>query len=383
MVLLSLALLLAAPVALTETSQPLAIPAFVAVQGNQATLARLADGTRIRCVSAEIGAEEFETEWGLFRCPDNPVVDLIDGKTDMKVLEMLRGYDYDDYLKQASKRGFLEPLLKAAKVKGKKAEAFDQALVLRTLENWGPYFDPIPKKVKPDERVEFLWEKLEKADTGTAALLTGRLMAELDRKLLGGSKKITLADLRRGLRDKNPELRRAAALVSARQQEMQIFPPMLNASVRDDHPAVRTTAANTLMALDQEKALSGFSRKLWHGKRLSERIAAAEHLGSHGDPLSIAVLMVPLKASTVTGGPASATAFFGRAVSVISDFDVEIAQAASIADPRVTVLQEGAALQVRVVSTRLVKTVMASLQQISHANPGPRAEDWLRWYEQR
>jgi len=256
--------------------------------------------------------------------------------------------------------------------------------VLAALEAWGPYFDPVPSRTEASERVSYLWEQLEKAKPGKAALLTGRMLAEMDRKLGSNHyKKVTLADLRRALRSKNPGLRRAAAMVGRKQDERQFWQPMLAASVKDDHAGVRAACAESVMAMDSDLALSGFSSALWRGKTDSERMAAAEHLGDHGDALSIDVLMVPLQASTVTGGPASAFAHFGRQVSVVADFDVEIAAAASIADPRVIVLQEGTALQVRVVSTRVVRTVMTSLKKLTRSNPGPRPEDWLRWYEER
>ena len=351
---------------------------------NKGQLARLEDGTRILCRSAEPGAESFETEWGLFRCPGNPVVDVINADAEWKALEALRAYNTDAFLQQASKRGFLQPLMDAAKWKGKKADSIDQEALLRNIESWGPYFDPLPSKIAVKDRVEFLWDKLQSSDIGEAALLTGRLLAELDRGAhMRADQKISLADLRRALRSKNPEIRRASALVSQRQMEMQIWSPLLKSSIEDDLASVRAACASSVMAMDSEKALSGFSSALWRSRSDKKRIAAAEHLGQHGDALSIDVLMVPLRASTVTGGPASAFAHFGRQVSVVADFDVEIAQAASIADPRVIVLQEGVALQVRVVSTHLARTVMMSLKKISHSNPGPRPEDWLRWYEER
>ncbi len=350
----------------------------------QGKLARLEDGTRIRCEKAEPGAEAFETEWGRFLCPGNPVIDVIDAEADAKALAALKEYDYNAYLKECSKRGFLEPLFDAADLRGKKAETVDQPTVLAALEAWGPYFDPVPSRIEASERVSYLWEQLEKAKPGEAALLTGRMLAEMDRKI-GAThfKKITLADLRRALRSKSPGLRRAAALVGQKQDERQFWQPMLKASVADDHAGVRAACAASVVAMDNEKALSGFSSALWRGKTDNQRVAAAEHLGDYGDALTIDVLMVPLQASTVTGGPASAFAHFGRHVSVVADFDVEIAQAASIADPRVIVLQEGTALQVRVVSTRVTRTVMRSLKKLTRKNPGPRPEDWLRWYEER
>jgi HEAT repeat protein len=368
-------MLLIAPILLSLPAASLPAP--------QAKIARLEDGTRIRCVEAEPGAERFETAWGDFLCPGNPVSSVVEGDTEWKVLESIREYNYDSYLREASRRGFLDPLFDAARVKGKKAEAFDQAAVLRELERWGPWFDSVPSKLEGQERVNYLWDKIRKGKPGQSALLTGRLIAELDRQSLNRELKIGLADIRRGLRDNNPSVRRAAALVASRVEEHQAFSPLLKTAVRDDSRTVRTACADTLIQLDQDRALSAFSSKLWRGKSEDERVYAAEHLGNHGDALSVDILMVPLFTSTISGGGAQATAYFGRQVSVVADFDVEIAQAAAIADPRVLVIQEGISLQVRVVSVRLVRTIMGSLRKLTRANPGPQAKDWLRWHEER
>ena len=371
--------LLALPSAhLEEARTP--VPVAIA---QEAKIARLTDGKRIRCVEAEPGAERFETAWGTFLCPGNPVESVIEGDTEWKVLESIKQYDYDAYLAEAARRGFLDPLFDAARQKGKKAEAFDQAAVFRELESWGPWFDSVPKKYEGQERVDYLWDKIRKAKPGEAALLTGRLIAELERDSLRKDLKVGLADIRRGLRDKNPSVRRAAALVAARVNEQQAFSPLLATAIQDDFQPARSAAANTLMQLDSGKALTAFSSKVWRGKSEDERVYAAEHLGNHGDALSVDVLMVPLFSSTTSGGGAQSTAYFGRQVSVVADFDVEIAAASAISDPRVIVIQEGVSLQVRVVSVRLVRTIMGSLVKLTGQNPGPRAEDWLRWHEER
>lgn len=357
-------------------------PAFLA-PAQDAKLARLEDGTRIRCVEAEPGAESFETSWGEFLCPGNPVASVIDGDSEWKVLEALKELDYDAYLKEASRRGFLEPLFDAVRKKPKKGEPFDRAGVLGMLEDWGPYFDPVPRKLETQDRIDYLWNQIDRADAGEAALLTGRLLDEFDRNRLRHDLKIGLADIRRGLRDKNPSVRRAAALVAARVEEFQAFPPLIETATQDDFAPVREAAAASMMQLDSSRALTAFSSKLWRGRSDDERVYAAEHLGNHGDALSIDVLMVPLVTATTSGGGAQATAFFGRQISVVADFDVEIAGAASIADPRVIVVQEGVSLQVRVVSVRLVRTIMGSLSKLTGQNPGPKPEDWLEWNESR
>jgi hypothetical protein len=79
---------------------------------------------------------------------------------------------------------------------------------------------------------------------------------------------------------------------------------------------------------------------------------------------------------------AGSYAFFGRQITVVSDFDVEVALAAAIADPNVTTLTEGTVLYVRVIGTVVAGAMRGALQELTGADPGPSAQDWRAWMKQ-
>jgi hypothetical protein len=76
-------------------------------------------------------------------------------------------------------------------------------------------------------------------------------------------------------------------------------------------------------------------------------------------------------------------AFFGKQVSLVTDFDVEVAQAASIADPVTNVITEGSVLEVRIISTRVSRAAMKGMHRLSGEDPGSTEEDWLRWWREK
>ena len=76
-------------------------------------------------------------------------------------------------------------------------------------------------------------------------------------------------------------------------------------------------------------------------------------------------------------------------MAYVADFDVEIAQGASIADPQINVIGSGAMFTARslgisgysVVQHR--KTILKSLAQLTGEDHGKRAKDWIAWWETR
>jgi len=126
----------------------------------------------------------------------------------------------------------------------------------------------------------------------------------------------------------------------------------------------------------------------------SVRENAAEALGAMAYPVAVEPLVARLGAISSSGRAAGAyrspgaVLFAGRQVAYIQDFDVEIANASSIADPQVNVLQEGAVLDVRVHGTHSEsfavegRRIRGSLARLTGADPGDSAADWLQWWEQ-
>jgi hypothetical protein len=112
---------------------------------------------------------------------------------------------------------------------------------------------------------------------------------------------------------------------------------------------------------------------------------AYEHLGD-------AKAMKFLVAAGPNAGKALAAADDGVRANIailnqqayIRDFDVEVAQAAFIADPKIGVLQSGVVLDVTVngifeQQVRIFRAYRAALQRLGGSDPGPNARDWATW----
>jgi HEAT repeat protein len=71
----------------------------------------------------------------------------------------------------------------------------------------------------------------------------------------------------------------------------------------------------------------------------------------------------------------------------IRDFDVEVASAAFVADPKVDVLQSGTVLDVAVLGVtevrRIVRTYRAALKQLTKDDPGADPRAWEEWRARR
>ncbi|RMH01861.1 MAG: hypothetical protein D6702_10235, partial [Planctomycetota bacterium] len=240
--------------------------------------------------------------------------------------------------------------------------------------------DPVPARLAPRARLDWLWREIERADPARAALLTGRLLAEIPAGNAPADRRIGLVELRRALRRGSPSGKRAAAAVAAHQLEPDLVRPLAEVSLAEEDPGVRRAAAAALLGIDEDRAVGAWARSLLRGGDRRQRARAAENLGASGSPRAVDPLMLAVASAARAPGR---YVFFGRQVSLVTDLDVEVARAAAIADPVVNVLTEGSVLEVRLVSTFTSRAAMRGLRRLTGADPGPGEADWLRWYEER
>jgi hypothetical protein len=117
------------------------------------------------------------------------------------------------------------------------------------------------------------------------------------------------------------------------------------------------------------------------------RANAAEALGNIGHLAAVQPLVTHLASMQSSGSSTGTRAnlFLGVQLAYVMDYDVEIAQAASIADPVVAVQASGVVFDVRTVvqMTKYVeqRAIMSSLKQLTGANPGREPQSWLDWWE--
>ena len=349
-------------------------------RSNQAEVQQVAllqSGKRVPClVSTALGATQFETGFGVWLDFQDPVLAVRPARGKVDFLGAVKKADYSAWVVHTSERGLLAQLVRAAE---EKQPAKQMEFLLANLENWGRLLDPVPMRQKRKQRVTWLWSQLQKSEAGHAALITGRLLVEISGPTASSSQRLGLADLRRGMRSKNASVRRAAGRLGAHQQELDLWRPLAKASLESQSQLDRMQAASSLQVLAPEMALNFWARGVLKGAS-TERLHAVENLANSNMPGAVEPLILAVAASRRAPGR---FVFFGKQISLVTDFDVEIAQAAAIADPHVALLMEGIALQVRVVSSTLSRAACRALGQITGENPGPREEDWLQWWGDR
>lgn len=114
------------------------------------------------------------------------------------------------------------------------------------------------------------------------------------------------------------------------------------------------------------------------------RMRAAQALGNlgHHSAIDLLVKAGPVAAVGLADGGATTRAHvaFLRQKSYIRDFDVEVASAAFVADPKIDVLQEGSVLDATVMGVTVQRTIRRyyrrALKQLSGKDPGKDVTKW-------
>jgi len=336
-------------------------------------------GARIECAkSATVGARSVETPAGVWDASMDPVAAVADAAEELRVLAPLKQLDFAAWSRRAAERGLLTALL-AEDPKGNARAAW-----LDALAGLGAHIDPLSAKVDRDERVEEMWKRMQKAEGGRCALLVGRIEVEVsDGATAAPGRRVGLADLRRALRGRDADQRWAAGRLALRQHETSMLHALRDASFEDYEPCGSMAAAAALYGMDEDRALGWWVLGMWRERSQDSRIRAVRHLAEFGasEPAVVDALVLTLSADGYRG--AGAYAFFGTQITIVSDFDVEVALASAIADPNITTLVEGAVLSVRIYGTTMAGEVRGALQKITGADPGPKASDWKRWQKQQ
>jgi hypothetical protein len=196
-------------------------------------------------------------------------------------------------------------------------------------------------------------DSLIKAELVTSASRRRSFATHLAKRLRPGEFLVPLCD--RAILDKSSDTRRAAAEALAASKDVAVVAPMLRA-LGSEHPAIRSHAAAAIGTL-------GFA-------------AAVEPMVAH---------LASLQAGGAPSG-VRANLFVGLQTSYVRDYDVEIAQAAAIADPIIGVQSSGVMFDVRataqITQVAEMRTTIRSLQKLTGASPGngsPAA--WSEWWQ--
>lgn len=176
--------------------------------------------------------------------------------------------------------------------------------------------------------------------------------------------------------------RAAAATALGSHPDAETRRRLRHAALHDPAVRVRRAALDALVRIDKREATDHFGDLLRASSRAT-RIRAVEALGRIGDER--AAHYVVYRWESVGGR--SPRAYFATMAqrSYIQDFDTEVAATSFIADPIVGVVQRGAGLDAKVLSTyRSITTVeraayVGALEQISGLRLGADVRAWRRW----
>ncbi len=189
----------------------------------------------------------------------------------------------------------------------------------------------------------------------------------------------------RALRRGEPGSRATAAHLLGRiKDDADILRPLIRSAVMDRDPDVRSAAAVALHDIGNPDVVKPVARAMWSAVP-DVRANAAAALGEIGGAASVEWLILRVQTS---GGPGPRVNFFaGSQVTYVSDFDVEIAQAAQIGDPIVQTLRDGVMLDARVLNVREEYTIVErrvvylSLQKATGRSFGEDAAAWKAWFD--
>ena len=162
---------------------------------------------------------------------------------------------------------------------------------------------------------------------------------------------------------------------------------VLRTTVLDPSQKVRDATINLCKQSVQADDIQYMASGLAHSSP-KVRIRTAEALGKIGHQQAIPLLAkaAPYAASGLAKSDNSQTrahVAFIKQQAYIRDFDVEVASAAFVADPKVDALISGSVLDVTVTGVYEVRTILTSyrkaLKQLTKRDPGPDPSVWSQW----
>ncbi|MCC7012035.1 MAG: HEAT repeat domain-containing protein [Planctomycetes bacterium] len=246
---------------------------------------------------------------------------------------------------------------------------------------------PVPLRI-PGSDAETLEDSIRIAATAPRCLQEAAT-SELNRRV---ESEPVLAALEHGLTSHSQRVRQFSALALRRIDAKASVRSLLSRAVLDGSDMVRREAAFALRDTNEPAVVVPLVRALGSSSNVV-RENAIDALGNIGFAAALAPLasrLGALSAPQSAGGwraPAS-NIFVGRQMAYVQDFDVEVAQFASVADPQVNTLIEGSVLDVRVIGVYETSVPLESrklrtaLHKITGAAPGDTNKAWLAWWEQ-
>jgi hypothetical protein len=182
----------------------------------------------------------------------------------------------------------------------------------------------------------------------------------------------------KGMKSRAPGTRWLAAQLLRRfRRTPDRIVPLYRCCLLDNSAMVRKEAVKSLEVTKDEVFVKLFSKNLYNPSQ-QVRLNAVEALQGFGMKQAVEPLMTALADS---GSTTRNNIMRRKHIAYVKDFDVEIAQAAVIADPIVDVATEGGVLDVGVVGVHGERRAIAgALRTLTSADFGTNASAWQEWW---
>ncbi|MBC8406259.1 MAG: hypothetical protein H8E15_13625 [Planctomycetes bacterium] len=179
------------------------------------------------------GALIVETPYGLYRTGTDPVEFSFQRSRDRTWATTLSTSSTASLLEAIAvcrDNGQISGLIEVSRAAMQRNWPDEIRVALRGLEDWGARLDPVPKGMTQDQRVDWLWQRVQEVEGPAKLLFSGRLASEVMPAANGvGDRQLTQVQLRKAIRDRDPLLHRAALHV----MEVQMMAdPYLGAQVQ-------------------------------------------------------------------------------------------------------------------------------------------------------
>ena len=237
------------------------------------------------------------------------------------------------------------------------------------------------RRTPTENRVqELLWRVHREATPARIAAITEILALE----------PLAEAALRKKARQATLEVQRMTALAALGKRASQSDERFVwRTTLLDPAQRVREHAATLARDLGHGSAAVGYLASALDNEDATIRIRAAEAFAKIGNKSAIDHLVHagPKAGDKGGGGTPHAHCAFLTQESYVRDFDVEVAQNAVIANPKVDTLQSGAVLDVAVLAVQVyqievLRAYRKSIVSLAGSDPGPDPAKWQLWREQ-
>jgi len=247
-----------------------------------------------------------------------------------------------------------------------------QRLAFELARTW--MFEEAEGATRPRDQRRFIKNLFS---THAARDLTSAMMAA--HKVSRLQPRDTLRPAIKGLKHRRAGVRwLSARTLAAHRDKPERIKPLYRRALMDPAPVVRREAVRSLKVTQDPVFARLFAKNLGNPKQRL-RMTAAEALGELGMKQGVQPLIGALKAvrAGAPNGGVRANIAITTQRAYVKDFDVEIAQAAVIADPIVDIVTEGVVLDVTVVGVSVERgAYTGALRRLTGVDLG---NDWRAW----